>query len=209
MTDLDTIRSSLEEISSSIYFVKAKGKPNFEGLREIDSIIKRLNVKGTLNNKELLIIKDNSNLARKAYEASESISIYCKNEVDDIKTKMSSLVPLYDLESEIRRCIISEDDIADDASSELMRIRRAIFKNQDAIKEKLISFTKSERYKKYLQESIITIRQDRYVLPVKNEYKNEVKGVVHDTSQTGSTLFIEPIEIVNLNNNIRELLTEE
>ncbi|HPJ75256.1 MAG TPA: endonuclease MutS2 [Clostridia bacterium] len=209
MTDLDTIRSSLEEISSSIYFVKAKGKPNFEGLREIDSIIKRLNVKGTLNNKELLIIKDNSYLARKAYEASESISIYCKNEVDDIKTKMSSLVPLYDLESEIRRCIISEDDIADDASSELMRIRRAIFKNQDAIKEKLISFTKSERYKKYLQESIITIRQDRYVLPVKNEYKNEVKGVVHDTSQTGSTLFIEPIEIVNLNNKIRELLTEE
>lgn len=209
MTDLDTIRSSLEEISSSIYFVKAKGKPNFEGLREIDSIIKRLNAKGTLNNKELLIIKDNSYLARRAYEASEGISIYCKNEVDDIKTKMSSLIPLYDLESEIRRCIISEDDIADDASSELMRIRRAIFKNQDAIKEKLVSFTKSEKYRKYLQESIITMRQDRYVLPVKNEYKNEVKGVVHDTSQTGSTLFIEPIEIVNLNNKIRELLTEE
>ena len=87
MKDLNSIQSSLEEISSSIYFVKAKGKPNFEGLREIDSIIKRLNAKGTLNNKELLIIKDNSYLARKAYEASESISIYCKNEVDDIKQK--------------------------------------------------------------------------------------------------------------------------
>lgn len=208
-TDYNTIRSNLNELESVMYFIKAKGKPNFEGLNDVDQIIKRLSLKGVLNNKELLVIKDNSYLARKVFETSEGLSKYCKEEADDIKTKIDEVVPLYDIETEIRRCILSEDEIADDASSELMHIRKSIFKNQDAIKDKLLSFTRGEKYRKYLQDNIITMRQDRYVIPVKNEYRNEVKGVIHDTSQTGSTLFIEPIEIVNLNNKIRELLTEE
>ena len=207
--DYDLINSTLNELESAIYFIKAKGKPNFEGLEDTDKITKRLRLKGILNNKELIIIRDNSYLARKVFETAEGVSQYCTNSEDDIKTKIDNIVPLYDIEAEIRRCILSEDEIADDASTELMRIRKTIFKNQDAIKDKLLSFTRSERYKKYLQDNIITIRQDRYVIPVKNEYRNEIKGVVHDTSQTGSTLFIEPIEIVNLNNKIRELITEE
>ncbi len=207
--NFDSIRSNLNELESAIYFIKAKGKPNFEGLNDVELIIKRLKVKGVLNNKELLIIKDNSYLARKVFETAEDISEYCKYPENDIKIKIDGIVPLYDIEKEIRRCILSEDEIADDASLELMRIRKMIFKNQDAIKDKLLSFTRSEKYRKYLQDNIITMRQDRYVIPVKNEYRNEVKGIVHDTSQTGSTLFIEPIEIVNLNNKIKELITEE
>ena len=91
----------------------------------------------------------------------------------------------------------------------MLRIRNSILKNQEAIKDKLLSFTGSDKYRKYMQDNIITMRQDRYVIPIKSEYRNVVKGVIHDTSQTGSTLFIEPMEIVNMNNKIRELINDE
>jgi DNA mismatch repair protein MutS2 len=210
MNDIDDITAKLKELESAIYFIKAIGKPNFEGLCDTESIIRRLSIGGVLNNRELLIVRDNSYLARKARELISHIEAKdFIDDKDDIKNCIYDLIPLYDIESEIRKCILSEDQIADDASAELQRIRRAITKTQESIKDKLMSYTKSEKYKKYLQDSIITMRQDKYVIPVKNEYKNEIKGIVHDTSQTGSTLFIEPIEIVVMNNKIRELMADE
>jgi len=191
-----------------MYFIKVKGKPDFEGLTDVSGIIKRLSLQGVLSTKELLIIRDNSCIARRVSETSQTLNPNNADEYD-IKKIIEHIVPLYDIESEIRRCILSEEDIADDASKELLRIRNSILKNQEAIKDKLLSFTGSDKYRKYMQDNIITMRQDRYVIPIKSEYRNVVKGVIHDTSQTGSTLFIEPMEIVNMNNKIRELINDE
>ncbi|HRR36110.1 MAG TPA: endonuclease MutS2, partial [Clostridia bacterium] len=200
--------SDLNTLKSAMYFIKVKGKPDFEGLTDVSGIIKRLSLQGVLSTKELLIIRDNSCIARRVSETSQTLNPNNADEYD-IKKIIEHIVPLYDIESEIRRCILSEEDIADDASKELLRIRNSILKNQEAIKDKLLSFTGSDKYRKYMQDNIITMRQDRYVIPIKSEYRNVVKGVIHDTSQTGSTLFIEPMEIVNMNNKIRELINDE
>ena len=209
-TDYDTIISDLSLLKSAIYFIKVKGKPGFEGLNDVSGIFKRLSLQGVLSTKELLIVRDNSYIARKVFETNQTISRDNDGEEDrNIKKVIAEIIPLYDIESEIRRCILSEEDIADDASKELLRIRNSILKNQEAIKDKLLSFTGSDKYRKYMQDNIITMRQDRYVIPIKSEYRNVVKGVIHDTSQTGSTLFIEPMEIVNMNNKIRELINDE
>ena len=207
-TEYDTIISDLNTLKSAMYFIKVKGKPDFEGLTDVSGIIKRLSLQGVLSTKELLIIRDNSCIARRVSETSQTLNPNNADEYD-IKKIIEHIVPLYDIESEIRRCILSEEDIADDASKELLRIRNSILKNQEAIKDKLLSFTGSDKYRKYMQDNIITMRQDRYVIPIKSEYRNVVKGVIHDTSQTGSTLFIEPMEIVNMNNKIRELINDE
>jgi len=208
--DYDTIVSNLSLLKSAIYFIKVKGKPSFEGLNDVSGIIKRLSLQGVLSTKELLIVRDNSYIARRVFETNQTISRENDREEDrNINKAIAEIVPLYDIESEIRRCILSEEDIADDASKELLRIRNSILKNQEAIKDKLLSFTGSDKYRKYMQDNIITMRQDRYVIPIKSEYRNVVKGVIHDTSQTGSTLFIEPMEIVNMNNKIRELINDE
>lgn len=118
------------------------------------------------------------------------------------------LCPLPQLSAEIRRCIISEDEIADDASSELRRIRRSVGQTNDRIHTQLSKMVNST-YASYLQDSVITLRGDRYCIPVKSEYKSQVPGLVHDQSSSGSTLFIEPAAIVELNNDLRELALAE
>lgn len=209
MTDFNQVQQGLDELRTTMNLCRTYSKPSFTGLYNLDSIAKRLKAKGVLNNVELLRVKDNCYLSKKAYEYFTQIDKNIDNLNPAIVDKFQSIVPLYDLEREISKCILNDEDIADDASKELLRIRKAIFRSKESVKDKLQSFIKSERNKKYLQDTIITMRQDRFVVPVKNEYRNEVKGIVHDISQTGSTLFIEPMEIVNINNKIRELLVEE
>lgn len=119
-----------------------------------------------------------------------------------------ALEPLTPLTTEIRRCILSEDEISDDASSNLRQIRRNMKITGDRIHTQLSSLVNGSA-RNYLQDSVITMRNGRYCIPVKAEYKGQVPGMVHDQSSTGSTLFIEPMAIVKLNNDIRELELEE
>ena len=129
------------------------------------------------------------------------------DDYDSLEPLFAGLEPLTPLNNEIKRCILSEDEIADDASPGLSHVRRSMKVAADRIHTQLNSILNSNR--SYLQDAVITMRDGRYCLPVKSEYKNQVSGMVHDQSSTGSTLFIEPMAIVKLNNEIRELEIQE
>ena len=126
---------------------------------------------------------------------------------DSLDPLFQALEPLTPVNNEIKRCILSEDEIADDASPGLSHVRRSLKACADRIHTQLNSILNSHRT--YLQDAVITMRDGRYCLPVKSEYKSQVSGMVHDQSATGSTLFIEPMAIVKLNNEIRELEIQE
>ena len=119
-----------------------------------------------------------------------------------------TLEPLTALAKEISHCILSEDEIADDASPGLKHVRRSIAQTGDKIHSQLNSMVNGS-YRSYLQDAVITMRDNRYCIPVKAEYKNQVSGMVHDQSSTGSTLFIEPMPVIQLNNQLRELELQE
>ena len=127
---------------------------------------------------------------------------------DSLDGMFAALEPLTPLSTEIRRCILSEDEISDDASSTLRQIRRSIKATNDRIHTQLSSLVAGSA-RNYLQDSVITMRDGRYCIPVKAEYKGQVPGMIHDQSATGSTLFIEPMAVVKLNNDIRELELKE
>ena len=147
------------------------------------------------------------NVARvKAYGRDDKASE--NGQYDSLAEYFNGLEPLTPLSAEIRRCIISEEEIADDASSNLKRIRREIGHTHDKIHSQLNSMVNGS-YRTYLQDAVVTQRNNRYCIPVKAEHKNQVPGMVHERSQTGSTLFIEPAAIVELNNKIKELAEEE
>lgn len=120
-----------------------------------------------------------------------------------------SLTAVKPLEEQLYMCILSEEEIADGASGELSSIRRKMRNMQGKIKDMLDAMIRSSRYQKYLQDPIVTMRGDRYVIPVRAEYRAEVPGVVHDTSSSGATLFVEPMSVVNANNEIRDLRAKE
>ena len=123
---------------------------------------------------------------------------------DSLSQMFEDLSPLTQISEEILKCIISEDQIADDASPTLKKIRREISSTNDKIHSQLISMLNGSM-RSYLQDAVITMRDNRYCIPVKAEYKSQVSGMIHDQSSTGSTVFIEPAAVVNLNNRIREL----
>ncbi|MBE7026362.1 MAG: endonuclease MutS2 [Ruminococcaceae bacterium] len=171
----------------------------------ITASLKRTSMGSVLTPKELL------DIARVLY-VSRNAKRYLENGdeeyqiLGEIKNALTAIKPL---EEQIYMCIISEEEIADNASGELSSIRRKIRNIQGKIKEMLDSVIRSEKYKKYLQDPIVTMRGDRYVIPVRAEYRSEVNGIVHDTSSSGATLFIEPMSVVNANNEIRDLRAKE
>ena len=172
-------------------------------ISDIDSVLKKVAMGGVLNPKELLEICDVLRIARrlKGYLASDEIEIsYLNDYFDNLYTNKN-------LEDEIERCIKSEEEIDDRASKELYDIRRKIANLELQIKDKLNEIVRSNS--KYLQDAVITFRNDRYVIPVKQEYKGEVEGLMHDYSASGSTVFIEPSSVFQKNNEIRELKNEE
>ena len=130
-----------------------------------------------------------------------------QDDFDSLEPLFAGLEPLTPLNNEIKRCILSEDEVADDASPGLSHVRRSMKVTADRIHTQLNSILNSNR--SYLQDAVITMRDGRYCLPVKSEYKNQVSGMVHDQSATGSTLFIEPMAIIRLNNEMRELEIQE
>ena len=209
LDNLIEIRKLLGETKDAISLVERKGSPSLSGIKDISGITGRLKIGADLNNRELLSLRDNLYVAdRMKRYLKESNSDY-DNYAVALKNKLEYLFSLKSLEKEIQRCIISEDEMADEASPGLHTIRRKILAKQDQVKNRLNDYIRSSKYSKYIQDNVITMRSNRYVIPVKQEYKNYIKGMLHDSSASGATLYIEPIDVVNLNNEIRELGIEE
>ena len=202
MTDLDDVERAQKETSAAVKMVILRGTPGFSGIRPVAASLQRADMGGSLNTRELLDIAAVLRAARTAgdYGAGEE-----KNAISHL---FRSLTPNKFLEETITSSILGEDEIADSASGELASIRRHMRATEAKVRDilqKIISSNQS----KYLQESIITIRSDRYVVPVKSEHKNDIPGLVHDVSSSGSTFFIEPMGVVKANNELRELLAKE
>ena len=225
-SDLEEIRTRQAQTTDAVNRVRLKGSVSFSGLREIGGSLKRLEIGSSLSIPELLSISSVLTVASraKAYGRRDTedppvftprfpgqkppkqaeVAEYVPDSLDPL---FQSIEPLTPLNNEIKRCILSEDEIADEASPGLSRVRRSIKSAADRIHTQLNSILNSHRT--YLQDAVITMRDGRYCLPVKAEYKSQVSGMVHDQSATGSTLFIEPMAIVKLNNEIRELEIQE
>ena len=183
-----------------------KGTISFGGARDVRGALKRLEIGSSLGIQELLSIcsvLENSSRV-KAYGRRENSDIP-RDSLDDL---FDALEPLGTLSAEIRRCILSEDEISDDASPALRQIRRSIKNTGERIHNQLAGMVNGSA-RSYLQDAVITMRNGRYCIPVKAEYKNQVPGMIHDQSSTGSTLFIEPMAVVKLNNDIRDLELKE
>lgn len=206
LTDLDSINAAQEETYCAFNRIVKKGMLSFYGLKPVESSLKHLEIGGTLGSGELLNIRNLLSLCAKAKSYGRPLR---DDEEDDVlSASFNQLAPLTPLGSEIERCIISEEEISDDASPGLKQVRREMNRINDKIHTTLNQLV-NKSYRTYLQDPIVTMRGDRYCLPVKAEYKNKVPGMIHDQSATGSTLFIEPMAIVNLNNDLQGLYAKE
>lgn len=206
IADLEEIESAQINTADAFSRLIKKDNINFGSNKNIVLAMKSLDIGSTLSSGELLTVANFlSNVNRvKAYGRKEK-----PEELDDSLSEMFELLtPLTPVSEEILKCIIAEDEIADDASSNLKRIRREIGTTNDKIRSQLNSMVNGS-VRTYLQDAVVTMRDNRYCIPVKAEYKSQVPGMVHDQSATGSTVFIEPAAVVNLNNKIRELQLEE
>ena len=206
MVDLDAIRLAQTQTGDALTLLFKKGSTSFGGNKNVAMALRSLEIGSTLSIPELLKIAgllENTNRI-KAYGRSEK--------EDEQETSLTeyfrSLEPLTLLANEIRRCLLSEDEVADDASPGLKHVRRSIALTGEKIHSQLNSMVNGS-YRTYLQDAVITMRDNRYCIPVKSEYKGQVPGMVHDQSSTGSTFFIEPAAIVNLNNQLKELSIKE
>lgn len=207
-SDLDTIRRLQRETTDAQSRILRKGSVSFNGIHDIRPSMMRLKVGSALNAAELLHISSDLDAALrvKAYGGYTGKDIDTQTD-DSLTEYFAGLEPLTPLNNEIKRCIISEEDIADDASPALKTVRRSIKNTNDRIHSELSSILNSSRT--MLQDSIITMRNGRYCLPVRSEYKSQFQGMIHDQSSTGSTLFVEPMAIVRLNNELKELSIKE
>ena len=206
-SDISDIRRWQTETSVAVSMIMKKGSLVLGGLKDITDSLKRVNVGGVLSIDELTSIGSFLYCARKAKKYSESES---KNDdFSALSSYFDAIVCLSELENDIERCIIDGKEISDEASPALRDIRRSIRVSNDRIKEHLSGIIHSSAYKNMLQDAVITIRNDRYCVPVKQEYKNSFPGMIHDRSSTGATLFIEPMSVVQLNNKIKELKGDE
>jgi len=205
-TDIHNARANLGETTAAKNMMVLRQSPPFSGVKDICASVKRANMGGALNIRELL---DVAELLR----ASAASISYSKNEKEADKTAIdylfNSLYSNKELEKKISSAILSEEEISDNASRELANIRRHIRLSGEKIRQTLNKIITSPTYSKALQEPIITMRNDRYVVPVKAEYKASVPGMVHDVSSSGATQFIEPMTVVNINNELRELAARE
>lgn len=206
MTDLGKIDTFQEQTAAAFTRIVRKGRISFGDAMPVEESMKRLEVGGALTISELLrICRLLANAARvKSYGRHDTQ----EDSSDCLDAYFDQLEPLTPLSSEIERCIISEDEISDDASSTLKHIRRSIGSINDKVHSTLSSLVNGS-LRTYLQDPIITMRGDRYCIPVKAEYRGQVQGLIHDQSSTGSTLFIEPMAVVKLNNDLKELYAKE
>lgn len=207
--DIDEIRRMQEETSEAYKVLVRYGDIDYSAA----SHIKHLVSKASLGS--MLFIEDLYDIMQNIFLVS-SIKRYLKTSIEDENLNLNHLRKLYDslaslddLKKKLSMTIVSRDEVSDSASSTLRSIRRSKKLKNQAIEDKLNSYITSDKTKKYLQDAIVTMREGRYVIPVKNEYRSSVEGMIHDISQKGSTVFIEPMAVVKLNNELRELENEE
>ncbi len=206
MTDLEAIGKAQTETADALGYLFRKGSTSFGGNKDLGMCIRSLEIGSVLSIEELLRIAaflENVNRI-KSYGRKERED----EPADSLDVYFGSLEPLTPLSNEIRRCILSEEEIADDASPALKKIRRSMTVTNDRIHSQLASMINGS-CRTYLQDAVVTMRNNRYCIPVKSEYKGQVQGMVHDQSSTGSTFFIEPAAVVSLNNELRELEIRE
>ena len=202
--EIEHLQQTTSDALSRLY--KGSGI-SFAGIHNVNASLKRLDIGGSLNTTELLHICSLLEVAKraKAYDRSDRAD----DKTDSLSPLFSQIEPLSPLLEEIKRCVIGEDEIADDASPALFKIRKSIRGMNDRIHAQLTNLMNNTTTRNYLQDAVITMRDGRYCLPVKAEAKTSVPGMVHDQSSSGSTLFIEPMAVVNLNNELRELFLKE
>lgn len=205
-TGYDNIIKSLSETTDAVTRVRMKGTISFSGVRSILDSVKRLEIGSSLSITELLAAGGLLTAAAraKAYGRHEESEEFPDDSLDAMFRMLEPLTPV---SQEIRRCLLSENEVSDDASPGLRQVRRSMKTINGRIHTQLNNILNSSR--SYLQDAVITMRDGRYCLPVKSEYKNQVTGMVHDQSSTGSTLFIEPMAVIQLNNEMRSLEIRE
>lgn len=231
MTSIDEIQKAQQETSDALTRLLKKGSLSFSGLKDIRPSLMRLDVGSALSQSELLFVSAllNVTLRAKTFGRDDS-KLYNEDSVqnrrslapespveedslsnirDSLSEYFQALEPLSPLNHEITRCILSEEEISDDASPGLHQIRRSIKNTNNKIHDQLNSIAASASSQSMLQDNLVTMRDGRYCLPVKAEYKSQFHGMVHDQSSTGSTLFMEPMAVVKLNNELRELSIKE
>ena len=205
-TDINKIRLMQTQTKDALTRLFQKGSVSFGSVKDIRGSLKRLEIGSSLGIMEILsvcaLLENTSRV--KAYSRGDRSDLPS----DSLDSMFEQLAPLTPLSSEIRRCILSEDEISDDASPALRQVRRNMKVTNDRIHTQLSGLVNGNA-RTYLQDSVITMRNGRYCIPVKAEYKGQVPGMIHDQSSTGSTLFIEPMAVVKLNNNMRELELQE
>lgn len=205
-TDLSAIRTAQRETKDALARLFRIGGTSFGSNRDLGFSIRSLEIGSSLSMSELLKLASFlDNVSR--------IKTYGKKEREDLPndsldTYFEGLTPMTQLANEINRCILSEEEMADDASPRLKSIRRSKLSTNEKIHSQLTSMVNGA-YRTFLQDAVITMRDNRYCIPVKAEYKSQVSGMVHDQSSTGSTFFIEPAAVVNLNNQLKELDLQE
>lgn len=207
MTDQAAIEQAQQETAAALARIYQKGSLSFGGIHKIGMPLRRLEAGGVLSIQELLHTAS-------LLDAAKRVKTYGRRDREDLPADtldamFQAIEPLTPLVEEIRRCILSEEEIADDASSQLKSIRRGIHGMNDRIHKQMATILNNTTTRSYLQDAVITMRNGRYCLPFKAEYKNQVPGMIHDQSASGSTLFIEPASVVNLNNELKELYLKE
>lgn len=208
-TDIGQIEYLQRETKEALGLIINKGNPPLYGIFDVSQELKMAEIGGSLSPKSLLKIFDSLRVSR-------SLKKYLKEIKEDeisnypiIQGLMDDLRVFKPIEDEINNAIISENEISDNASPALRNIRRQIINKNESVRLKLNSIVNSQKYKKYLQDSIVTVREGRYVVPIKHENKAYFPGLVHDQSASGATLFVEPMAVVELNNELRELEMKE
>ncbi len=206
MTSLAALEEAQQQTADAFTRLVKGGRIHFSGNKDISLSIKSLEIGSALSAAELM--KISASLACATRAKTFARSDHDEEIADSLQTYFANLEPLTPLQNELNRCIISEEEIADDASSALKHIRRSIQLTNEKIHSQLTNMVNGS-YRTYLQDAVITMRNNRYCIPVKSEHKGNVPGMIHDQSSTGSTLFIEPAVIVNLNNQLKELALKE
>ncbi|AKL94559.1 DNA mismatch repair protein MutS [Clostridium aceticum] len=205
---LEKVQQLQKETSEAQSILIKRGNVPLGGIHDILHLVRRTEIGSYLDPGQLLYLRDTLAVARKLKQFLKEDDRQ-EAEYPIIRGLIQSLNTVKEIEEKIEVCVLSETEISDHASSELRNVRRMMASKNDAIRNKLNSIINSTSYQKYLQDAIVTIRQDRFVVPVKQEYRSHFPGLVHDQSSSGATVFIEPMAVVELNNQLKELKIKE
>ena len=206
-SDIETVRKTQQETADALLRIIKKGSLSFAGIKNIGPSLKRLAIGSSLGMGELLSIASLLEAAARVKAFSSKLSE--EDPVDSLDERFAMLDPIPSLMHDIQRCIVSDEEMSDEASPALKSIRRSIQAANAKIRAQLNSFVADSETRTFLQENVVTMRNGRFCIPVKQEYRGQVPGMIHDQSSSGSTLFVEPMAIVKLNNDLKELSIKE